>query len=165
MCETSHDDITPAAFVDAGTRKLPVVDLNDMVEELLPVARFIAGEPEVRRTGAGFIGYGATKPGDKVLLAADTHYDWRVVEATARALRERGAKVDVVTVDVGPDRDFTDLEDQHRDAPSRGRTTRAAGRVCPGWRSWRYGASTTCYATARAAAFPRHPTATRPSPG
>ena len=111
MCETSHDDITPAAFVDAGTRKLPVVDLNDMVEELLPVARFIAGEPEVRRTGAGFIGYGSTKPGDKVLLAADTHYDWRVVEATARALRERGAKVDVVTVDVGPDRDFTDAEE------------------------------------------------------
>src|SRR3989304_4944212 len=111
MCGISHDDSAPAAFVDAGTRKVPVLDLNDMVEELLPIARFIAGEQEVRRTGAGFIGYGSTKPGDKVLLAADTHYDWRVVEATARALRERGAKGDVVTVDVGPDRDFTDVEE------------------------------------------------------
>src|SRR3989304_8765589 len=77
MCGISHADSAPAAFVDGGTRKGPVVDLNDMVEELLPIARFVAGEPEVRRTGAGFIGYGSTKPGDKVLLAADTHYDWR----------------------------------------------------------------------------------------
>src|SRR3970040_14221 len=102
MCGIPHDVITQAAFVDAGTRKIPVVDLNDMVEELLPIARFVAGEPEVRRTGAGFIGYGATKPGDKVLLAADTHYDWRVVEATARAVRERGAKGDVGTGELGP---------------------------------------------------------------
>jgi hypothetical protein len=90
MCGIPHDDITPAAVADGGKRKVPVVDLNDMVEALLPIARFVAGEPEVRRTGAGFIGYGSTKPGDKVLLAADTHYDWRVVDATARALRERG---------------------------------------------------------------------------
>ncbi len=75
------------------------------------VARFVAGEREIRRTAAGFIGYGATKAGDRVLLAADTHYDERVVDAMVRALRDRGARVDVVQVDVGPDREFDDLDE------------------------------------------------------
>ena len=91
--------------------RTPVVDLDTLVAELMPTARLIAGEPEVRRTAAGFIGYGATRPGDRVLLGADTHYDWRVVEAVARALREQGARVDVVTADVGPDRDFDPLDE------------------------------------------------------
>ncbi len=80
-------------------------------DELLPYARFVAGQPEIRRTAAGFIGYGATRAGDRVLLAADTHFDERVVDAMARALREKGARVDVVTVDAGPDRDFDDLDE------------------------------------------------------
>jgi len=113
MCEGPHVDSGSVATLTTPTSGPRVVELDDLLDDLLPVARFIAGEPEVRRTAAGFIGYGATKPGDRVLLAADTHYNWRVLEATARALRERGAQVDVVTVDVGPDRDFTDLDEIH----------------------------------------------------
>jgi len=78
---------------------------------LLAYARFIAGEPEIRRTAAGFIGYGSTRPGDRVLLAADTHFDVRVIDATAVALRERGARVDVIVVDAGPDREFDDVDE------------------------------------------------------
>src|SRR5260370_23063140 len=78
---------------------------------LLAYARFIAGEPEIRRTAAGFIGYGSTRPGDRVLLAADTHFDTRVIDATAAALREKGARVDVIVVDAGPDRDFDDVDE------------------------------------------------------
>lgn len=77
---------------------------GEVPDEHLPVARFVAGEPEIRRTAAGFIGFGETKPGDRVLFAADTHYDHRVIDAAASALRECGARVDVVIVDVGPDR-------------------------------------------------------------
>ncbi len=80
-------------------------------DSLLATARFIAGEPEIRRTAAGFIGYGSTRPGDRVLLAADTHFDPRVIEATAVALRERGARVDVIVVDAGRDREFDDVDE------------------------------------------------------
>ncbi|MBU6422869.1 MAG: hypothetical protein KGJ98_05050 [Chloroflexota bacterium] len=80
-------------------------------ESLLPYARYIVSEPEIRRTAAGFIGYGRTRPGDRVLLAADTHFDPEVVEATAKAFRERGARVDVIVTDAGPDREFDDLDE------------------------------------------------------
>lgn len=107
MCESSgdHDHAgAPAQRWLGGTR---IVDSG----ELLAYARYIAREPEIRRTAAGFIGYGETRPGDRVLLAADTHFDPRVVEAMAVALREIGAKVDVVMVDAGPDREFDDLDE------------------------------------------------------
>ncbi len=111
MCEVpegSSVEVTPA---NGGKGSPRVVDLDSLVVDLMPIARQVVAEPEIRRTAAGFIGYGSTKPGDRVLLAVDTHYDWRVVEAVARALRERGARVDVVTVDVGPDRDFDELDE------------------------------------------------------
>ncbi len=81
------------------------------IDDLLPYAREICGQTEVRRTAPGFIGYGQTKPGDRALIAVDTHYDRRVVEAVARGLRERGAKVDVIWVQVEPDREFTDTDE------------------------------------------------------
>src|SRR5439155_1539283 len=52
-----------------------------------------------------------TKPGERVLVAVDTHYDKRVVEAVARGLREMGASVDVVTVEAQPDREFTTTDE------------------------------------------------------
>ena len=82
---------------------------GERVEEFLQVARIVAGETEIRRTAAGFIGYGSTKPGDRVLLAVDNHYEAEVVDALATALREKGASVDVIVVDVGPDREFDEL--------------------------------------------------------
>lgn len=84
-----------------------VVSLDD----LLTVSRYIAGEEEVRRSAAGFIGYGTTKPGDRILIGADTQTDPDVYRAVAQALRERGAKVDITVVDVGGDREFSDLDE------------------------------------------------------
>ncbi len=69
-------------------------------------ARAVAKQSEVRRTAPGFVGYGSTKPGDRVLVAVDTHYDRKVVDAVARALREMGASVDIVNVEVEPDPEF-----------------------------------------------------------
>ena len=96
-------------------------------DALLDYARFVAGQPEIRRTAAGFIGFGRTRPGDRVLLAADTHFDPRVIDATAAALREKGARVDTIVVDAGPDREFDDLDElraairrrPYRDEPRR----------------------------------------------
>ncbi len=114
MCESSDHVHAPTATVASNG---PSIEHNGHetrtvdASELLAYARHIANEPEIRRTAAGFIGYGSTQPGDRVLLAADNHFDPRVVDATATALREKGAKVDVVVVDVGPDREFDDFDE------------------------------------------------------
>lgn len=81
------------------------------LDNLLDIARFISGEEEVRRSAVGFIGYGNTRPGQRVLLAVDTHSDSQMVENIARALREKEAKVDIIVVDVGADREFDELDE------------------------------------------------------
>jgi hypothetical protein len=81
------------------------------LDQMLPVAQFVASEPEVRRTAAGFIGYGATVEGHRVLIAIDREYDLRIPDAIARALRGKGARVDVITVDSGPDKTFDELDE------------------------------------------------------
>ncbi len=73
------------------------------------VARGIADLPEERMPH--LVGYGDTKPGDRVLIAIDSHYEPRVAEAIAEALRAKGAHVDVLRVDVGPDREFDELDE------------------------------------------------------
>jgi hypothetical protein len=78
---------------------------------LLARARFVSELPELRNSHVGFVGYGQTKPGDRVLMAVDNHYDRDVVPALVTALRERGARVDVLTVDAGPDRPFELLDE------------------------------------------------------
>jgi hypothetical protein len=106
MC--NFDSGTHRMAPEAQSHAEPVVfNLDDLV----PYARILAGGEEWRSPNVGFIGYGGTKPGDRVLLAVDTHYDHRVVEAVARALRDKGAKVDVMTVDAGPNREFDDLDE------------------------------------------------------
>ncbi|MEZ0240811.1 MAG: hypothetical protein ACAH65_08450, partial [Chloroflexota bacterium] len=79
--------------------------------DLLDVARHVARSDEVRRTAAGFIGYGATKPGDRVLIGVDTQTDPAITDAIAAALREMGATVDVVIAEAEPDRPFDDLDE------------------------------------------------------
>ena len=81
------------------------------LDDLLRVARHVAHSEEVRRTAAGFIGYGATKPGDRVLIGVDTQTDPKIVDAVARTLREIGASVDVVIAEVEQDREFDDLDE------------------------------------------------------
>ncbi|HEU4673309.1 MAG TPA: hypothetical protein VFS32_10450 [Candidatus Limnocylindrales bacterium] len=84
-----------------------IVDLAD----LLPIARGVVSQEEVRRTAAGFIGYGATKPGDRVLIGVDSQTDPAITAAIATALRELGASVDVVVAQVEPDREFGPLDE------------------------------------------------------
>lgn len=73
------------------------------------VARRIADIPEER--SPHMVGYGGTKKGDRVLIAIDTHYEERVADAIADALRAKGAAVDILRVDVGPDREFEELDE------------------------------------------------------
>jgi hypothetical protein len=81
------------------------------VMDLMEVARGVARSDEVRRTAAGFIGYGATAPGQRVLIGVDTQTDPLVTDAIATALREMGASVDVVVAQTEPDREFDDLDE------------------------------------------------------
>src|SRR3981081_4210826 len=101
--------------------------LPTLALDLHAAARVIAAQEEIRCHHVGFVGYGATTPGQRVLLAVDNHYDVAVVEAFRDALRERGAQVDTLTLDAGPDREFNYLDEIRvvmrrgpwRDAPRR----------------------------------------------
>ncbi len=104
MCEAS-DEAVAGTLLDH-----PMLEIKS-IDDLMPYAREICSQEEVRRTAPGFVGYGATKPGDKVLIAVDTHYDRRVVESLACGLREKGAKVDVLWVEVEPDREFNNTDE------------------------------------------------------
>lgn len=81
------------------------------MEDLLEVARGVARQEETRRTAAGFIGYGATRPGERVLIGVDSQTDPDITVAVATALREMGASVDVVVAQVEEDRQFEDLDE------------------------------------------------------
>ncbi|MFC0527498.1 hypothetical protein [Phytohabitans kaempferiae] len=75
------------------------------------IAAHLVGEDEIRRTAAGFIGYNRTGPGDRVLIGIDNQYEYDAVLPIADALRARGASVDIVIVDIGPDRPFTEFDE------------------------------------------------------
>ena len=87
------------------------VDRVVALDDLLTVARDVARQEEVRRTAAGFVGYGATKPGDRVLIGVDSQTDPAITHAVAQALREMGASVDVVVAQVADDREFGQLDE------------------------------------------------------
>ena len=106
MCDYEH---ASHGTLPGGHSRLNPAFLN--LDDLVSYARVVADGDELRSPHLGFIGYGLTKPGDRVLIAVDTHYDPKVVEAFARALRDKGAKVDVMMVDSGPNREFDDLDE------------------------------------------------------
>jgi hypothetical protein len=82
-----------------------------LVDDLLPYANAIMNQQEVRRSAAGFVGYGGVHDGERILLGVDNQYNPIVVETVVRALREAGARVDVVETDIGPDREFDELDE------------------------------------------------------
>ena len=85
---------------------------TDAVAELRSMAQALAGWRENRDSHVGFVGYGKTAAGDKVLIAVDNEYDPAVPRAVAQALREKGAHVDILTLDIGdPDREFDPLDE------------------------------------------------------
>ena len=82
------------------------------LKELMPIAHALAKWRENRESHVGFIGYGKTVAGNKVLIAVDREYDPSVPRAVAQALREKGAHVDILNIDMGdPDREFDSLDE------------------------------------------------------
>lgn len=106
MCEY-HVEEKPLASRDSFYPSIKVMDISS----LMSCAHFLCQEEGLRRTAVGFIGYSGAGKGDKVLIAVDSHYDPRIAEAISAALRERGAKVDLIVVDVGPDRPFDEYDE------------------------------------------------------
>lgn len=107
MCGTSRDVVPDPVEAGPAGGVERVIELGDLLE----IARRIARQDEVRRTAAGFIGYGATRPGDRVLIGVDSQTDPDLTHAVAGALREMGASVDVVVAQVEDDRAFDDVDE------------------------------------------------------
>lgn len=111
MCDAA-DDSAGTVYVTAESGKRPpnvqVADIRDLMTN----ARAVAELPERRTTHVGFVGYGSTVSGHKVLIAVDREYDPAVPHAIAQALREKGARVDLLTVDLGSaEREFDELDE------------------------------------------------------
>lgn len=93
-------------------------DPKAQAEELLERARWLVAQPEfgapttddpsqtmtMKGFAPGFAGFDATRPGDRILMATSRNDAHDVSEALVAALQERGAKVDHIVVDNGPDR-------------------------------------------------------------
>ena len=75
--------------------------------DLLATAKRLVKGPSLRRSlPAGY----DIKPGERALLVVNSFYDKAVVDAIVDAIRQAPAKVDVINIDMGPDRplNFTD---------------------------------------------------------
>ncbi|MCL4552063.1 MAG: hypothetical protein M1305_00690 [Candidatus Marsarchaeota archaeon] len=81
---------------------------SEVIEQLLPIARRLVRGPCVRRSLAA--GYDI-KPGERALLVVNSFYDEVVVETMTIALREAGARVDRITLDMGPDRPLEEIDE------------------------------------------------------
>jgi hypothetical protein len=112
MCDIGDDvgiSVSPAA--GSGPKEDSPLQAID-IQEMMSIARRLAGWRENRDSHVGFVGYGKTKTGNKVLIAVDREYDPSVPDAIAQALREKGAHVDVLCVDMGDkDKEFDYLDE------------------------------------------------------
>ena len=108
MCDVSEEvGIHAHEEAGSGTARRTVE-----LKELMPIADALAGWRENRESHVGFVGYGKTVAGNKVLIAVDREYDPSVPRAVAQALREKGAHVDILNIDMGdPDREFDSLDE------------------------------------------------------
>jgi len=110
MCDVGDDGGRRVSAAPPGARRGKVETVE--MSALLPIARALAGWPERRTSHVGFVGYGNTTVGNKVLIAVDREYDPAVPQAIAEALREKGARVDILCVDLGdPDKKFDYLDE------------------------------------------------------
>lgn len=112
MCdERSEGTIIPSDL--EAERPQGALGVREVVgeDELLEIARHLMDIPEQRSAHLGSIGYGGTRPGDKILVAVDRSYEPDIVDAIVKALRERGARVDVLWKDSGPDRRFDEVDE------------------------------------------------------
>src|SRR4051812_33230190 len=104
MCGNDNDH-GHAASSGHGGRGATGVRVRSMAT-LQAVAQHVGSSEEVRRSAAGFIGYGGTTRGDKVLIAVPRLVDAEVLDAVVAALHDVGAHVDVIVMDDEPDRPF-----------------------------------------------------------
>lgn len=101
MCGHEHDE----AASGRTTRGATGVRVRSMAS-LQAVAQHVVSSEEVRRSAAGFIGYGDTRRGDKVLIAVPRITDPEVIDAVIAALHGVGAHVDLLVLEDEPDRPF-----------------------------------------------------------
>ncbi len=76
--------------------RYPKIPKNPTLEDLMPVARAIVKRDDI---GASFYPGYAIKAGERALIMVGREYDPLVLEAIQRAVREAGAKVDVLLGD------------------------------------------------------------------
>ncbi len=112
MCDVA-DEVgisTAPAGEGKGTSRPGLQSID--ISKLMPHAHALAGWRENRESHVGFVGYGNTRSGNRVLIAVDREYDPAVPQAVAQALREKGAHVDILFIDMGePDREFDFLDE------------------------------------------------------
>src|SRR5687767_1177544 len=107
MCDSADDGVGISSSVSEDERLRRLGLRSADIADLLPIARELANWRENRDSHIGFVGYGKTVPGSRVLIAVDREYDLTVPHAVAEALREKGAQVDILIADMGePDREF-----------------------------------------------------------
>ncbi|MGH7771467.1 MAG: hypothetical protein ACREQA_04450 [Candidatus Binatia bacterium] len=112
MCDIS-DEVGISTSPGAGSKQAGNSGFESVdIKELMPNARALAGWRERRESHVGFVGYGNTRAGNKVLIAVDREYDPLVPQVIAQALREKGAHVDILNIDLGePDKEFDYLDE------------------------------------------------------
>ena len=112
MCDI-RDEVGIVSLPERGATESAQPNLSTVdIAQLMPVAGALAGWRERRESHVGFVGYGDTGAGDKILIAVDREYDPAVPDAVARALRAKGAHVDILWIDMGePDREFDYLDE------------------------------------------------------
>ena len=106
MCG-EHESISGGAATQTKQSHPLVRDLDGLISQM----QAIMGQRQVRRSAAGFVGYGGIAEGDRILLGVDNQYSGLVVEAAVAALRGAGARVDVIETDLGPDREFDEIDE------------------------------------------------------
>lgn len=112
MCDVADEvGIHVPAAAPGGQAHEPEIQTID-IQKLMPQARELTQWRENRESHVGFVGYGKTTAGNKVLIAVDREYDPSVPHAIAQALREKGAHVDILLLDMGePDKQFDYLDE------------------------------------------------------
>lgn len=91
--------------------RYPRVKQEATDEELAYYARYLVNAKEYKSNKVGFSAYGNTKPGDRVLLAAESLIDPRIVTQIQQALQEKNATVDKLLLDMGKDREVEELDE------------------------------------------------------
>ena len=97
--------------MDYPKARYPKVKKEASDEELMYYARHLANAKEYKSNKVGFSAYGDTKPGDRVLLAAESLIDPKIVAHITKALKEKDASVDQLLLDVGKDREVEELDE------------------------------------------------------